>query len=249
MRAAETAVRERPILFSDAMVRAILDGRKTQTRRVVRPQPIHRVVEGLGGVTAGMDPAMDGAIWYDADGINPGRAMLCPYGRIGNRLWVREAWGYRGSVWNSREPAVRSHRLAYRADGATAEIGRPADYLSGVPRQRAPIPGESEYDRNDYCARFLKAWRPSIHMPRWACRLVLEIVDVRVERVNDINMADATAEGAAPLCDIHPGVQHTACAGIIPAFRGLWDSINGARGYGWGAMPWVWAITFRRVEG
>lgn len=87
-----TAVQSRPILFSGPMVRAILDGRKTQTRRIVKPQPVNRVVDGLAHVTIGMDPSEDGALWYDADGINPGREMRCPHGRIGDRLWVRETF-------------------------------------------------------------------------------------------------------------------------------------------------------------
>lgn len=98
--------RERPLLMSAEMVRVILDGRKRQSRRVILPQPRCRIIEGRAGLTIGMDPALDGGAWYDADGITPGRLLTCPYGGIDGRLWVREAF----TTWGAGD----SH-LAYRA--------------------------------------------------------------------------------------------------------------------------------------
>jgi hypothetical protein len=168
-------VRERPILFSGAMVRAILDGSKTQTRRVVKYR----------------DYAEDDSQVH---------ATECPYGQPGDRLWVRETWSV--PPGDEVEPGAR---LLYRAD--------PADDA-----QWSPAP--------------LFRWRPSIHMPRWASRLSLDLTGVRVEPVQDISEADAIAEGRNLLV-AHPGY-----------FPDTWDAINAARGYGWDANPWVWVLEF-----
>lgn len=102
--------RSRPIIMQPHNVRAILDGRKTQTRRIVKPQPKHRLIEGLGHVTHGMNPADDGAVWYDADCVKPGREVRCPYGRVGDDLWVREKW------WQAFKPTETSNGCVYYAD-------------------------------------------------------------------------------------------------------------------------------------
>lgn len=187
---------ERPILFSGAMVRAILDGKKTQTRRVVKPQP-----------PADWVPSpwpYDGAAWSD---------RRCPYGAPGDRLWVRETWAPI-SPDEERRP-IRECRIEYRADTSAAR------------------PGGWDEDTDDPEAA---RWRPSIHMPRWASRLTLEVTGVRVERVQDISEDDARAEGVYPYAD-NPR----------RFFQELWNSINGARGYGWNSNPWVWVVEFRRV--
>lgn len=176
--------KERPILFSGAMVRAILDGRKRQTRRVAKE------FDGL-----------------DVDKVLARfpRQRGCPYGEPGDRLWVRETWApdqCRADVFDP-EP----DRLAYAADF----VGEP-----------------------------MRRWRPSIHMPRTACRLVLEITEVRVERLNDCSEADAEAEGIAFLREV-PDVDETLTARQL--YECLWDSINGARA--WEKNPWVWVVEFR----
>jgi hypothetical protein len=205
-----TAVRERPILFSGAMVRAILDGRKTQTRRVVKPQPTHRLIQGLGGVTIGMNPADDGAVWYDADGIGPGREVRSPYGGVGDRLWVREAWWH---FTKSRE----ADRICYAAD-----------------------PGISTLPLFGWTARK----RPSIHMPRTASRITLEITGYRAERVQVITEADAEAEGFSGNDLAGTGLGYFDDR---EAFCATWNKLNGPRGYGWDVNPWVWVLTFRRL--
>jgi len=175
-------MKERPILFSGPMVRAILEGRKTQTRRVVKPQPAH--IPGIGTV-------------LNIDTIT-GRA--CPYGNPGDRLWVREAWAHRRWMLGDASP---NPTTVYRADG---------EDLKG-------------------CAR----WRPSIHMPRWASRIALEVVSVRVERLQDISEEDAKAEGI----DWVIGYRSR-----IPLFSALWERINGLGS--WNANHWVWVVEFKR---
>lgn len=183
-------MRERPILFSAAMVRAILEGRKTQTRRVVKRC-------GLWESTGG-------------DGMRP-MPEACPYGQPGDRLWVRETWGTGGYF---------PYPYAYRADGVE------------YPNER---------------------WKPSIHMPRAACRLVLEITDMRVERLQAISEADAAAEGAEhatePCDHVRRSCAEVGCLGPThrAGFADLWASINGQAS--WDANPWVWVVEFRRVEG
>jgi len=179
-----TAIKERPILFSGPMVRAILDGRKTQTRRILKPQPICTANDNW-------DIRSEG-VWK------------CPYGQPGDRLWVRETWRrHYGSV-------------NYRAD-----------HEDGAGHMR---------------------WRPSIHMPRWASRITLEITDVRVQQLQDITVTDIYAEGFDPWGDTQT---RTADFGdvshVYEWYASLWDKINGPGA--WNANPWAWAITFRRVEG
>lgn len=204
---------ERPILFSGAMVRAILEGRKAQTRRVVKPTMSTPKIAPLE-----MEPwIIDGERQEDDNGLPcwagyhpsyPGEAkwFTCPYGQPGDRLWVRETW----HLWGPPEHQT----LAFRADCADAE-----NYT----------------------------WRPSIFMPRWASRITLEITDVRVERVQAISKADVLAEGIS---------RYTFAKGAISAtppdprwkFIELWDGINAKRGYSWASNPWVWVLTFTRVQ-
>jgi hypothetical protein len=207
-------MKERPIIFSGESVRAILDDRKTQTRRVVKPQPTEKMwYQGAGGqlVGATKDP---GVIW-------------CPYGDALDRLWVRETWqigyetgepdiagGWRYSLIPPTGAAPRDGRVFYRAD-----------YPDGSGPQ---------------------SWRPSIHMPKWACLLRLRVVDVRVERVQEISEEDALAEGATGrnCCE-----QDRACGGGCGyCFRHGWDSLNTKRGHAWETNPWVWVITFEKLD-
>jgi len=217
------AVRERPILFSGPMVRAILNGSKTQTRRV------------LGG---GWFDAGDGTFLHVKRGCThtiddtenrEGLLRWCPYGVPGDRLYVRESWG----IVNMRcltSVMPDQQQIAYRAGKQM-----------GIPPKEGPCTLDrftTEW-RDDFTP---DRWRPSIHMPHWASRLTLEVVNVRVERLNQITPADAIAEGIPPAansvtidCDT-PNPVHD--------FRSLWDSINLKRAP-WSSNPWVWAITFK----
>lgn len=208
-------MRERPILFSGPMVRAILAGAKTQTRRVIKPQP--ELGDKMGFRWRGW---MYGIGQDDRETNSNFAHSSCHYGRPGDRLWVRETWCHTGSgVWSIDEAYLaQDGHVIYRADNTA---------WSGT------------------------KWFPSIHMPRWARRITLEITNIRVERVQEITNADAWQEGIeAPRLPITEpdGYQHQAQGweGIY-SFRQLWDSINASRGYGWEVNPWVWVIEFRRI--
>jgi len=190
-------VSNRPILFSAPMVRALLAGTKTQTRRVVKPQPVMR----------------DGEPEWPADAKRPrGRGFEdCPYGAPGDRLWVRETWNtFEG--WAGYFYAADNHSFGIGAD-----------------------------DDPDHIPEHAVRWRPSIHMPRAASRITLEITAVRVERLQDISEADAIAEGADPLLVPPDG----GSAPHVEGYRTLWEYINGAGS--WDLNPWVWVVEFRRV--
>jgi hypothetical protein len=258
------------------MVCAILDGRKTQTRRVVKPQP-----DGFWG---SMQHAFAGGVLQcvvTKEGKPTDKYLACPYGVPGDRLWVRETWGYRGAKWDGAVPDIWQTQIALAADDSVRVIDLPDQTFSEWKCQRKRRQGESAEDYDDYLTRSFHDWRPSIFMPRWASRITLEITDVRVQRVQDISEGDAEAEGAEP-CDSGlecsecpwigfedtPEVKRTDgedwgflcpnCSQLCAhhpideqyrfGVRHLWDSINAKRGFGWEANPWVWALTFRRVS-
>lgn len=201
-------VKDRPILFSGEMVRAILDGRKTQTRRVIKPQPgypgLARMVfennpfapSALKGTPAeNLRIAPDESVWLHEDscGNVVGIQGKCPYGQPGERLWVRETFA---DVNSEDGPA-----LAYKADGDVRTwhefskvFGK--DYGAGPSFNYDAYPGDYTMWHTDlFNGEPDPAWKPSIHMPRWASRITLEVTDVRVERLQDISEADAIAEG------------------------------------------------------
>jgi len=226
------AIRERPILFSGPMVRAILEGRKTQTRRVIVPQPW----EDVGTLRVGVyhpeivvrgeyEPGPDefGA-WSEGGEF----AVRCRYGAPGDRLWVREA-----------HALEFGERVVYRADRAARHF---QDFAFGG----LALHGERFWLDSGYEPG---RWRPSIHMPRWASRLTLELTDVRVERVQEISEDDAIAEGIEVVnrLVVRPDTRTIEQSPRI-AFRGRWDSTNAKRGYGWDANPWVWCLAFTVVQ-
>lgn len=186
-------MKTRPILFSGPMVRAILEGRKTMTRRIAKP-------EHFRGSVMPPDLAL----------ARPDSMTFCPYGTQGDRLWVRETWM---SVF---EVDTGFLGWAYRAGGMPQDDRSAGNYMDGTDR-----------------------WSPSIHMPRAASRITLEITGVRVERLQEITHADAIAEGCQP----HP---NATTQSKCDDFKRLWESINGPAS--WDANPYVWAITFNRIE-
>jgi len=205
-------VKERPILFSGPMVRALVEGRKTQTRRAMKPQPVH----GAEYAAKGFEPPC--ALHLDFYG-NPIGTHTCPYGAPGDRLWVRETWALvRGGAYQ-------------RSSG---DYDDPSFFEGKVPDARPAgwgVTFQNEWPDLDGTG----PWRPSIHMPRWASRLTLEVTEVRVQRLHDISSADACAEGCVE-------VGHGARAN----FQALWKTINGPDS--WDANPWCWCISFKRVE-
>jgi hypothetical protein len=217
---------ERPILFSAEMVRAILDGRKTQTRRVMKVQPWPDATVEVGPYhphwidrngESQPGPSTFGAVWDHQDIVNGGDAGLrCPYGAPGDTLWVREAW--------ASPCSTRELRDGVTACGITYRTGH----------EEAPGAGP----------RVDVKWRPSIHMPRWASRITLRITDIRVERLQDISEDDAKAEGVKPL---DYAAHHVAAGcGARIAFEQIWTTINGSGA--WEANPWVWVVSFERVK-
>lgn len=200
---------ERGMIFNAEMVRALLDGRKTQTRRPIKWKQTRFTEIG---------EREDGSKWpwsedaeHACDFWHP-----CPFGDVGDRIWVRETWNKYGGL------------LTYRADH---------DWIDDMRKETV-------------CTA---KWVPSIHMPRWASRILLEITDVRVERLNAISEEDATAEGVPPagsLLPDYPGTFLTPKGDFATAkvaFQRLWESIYGEES--WKANSWVWVISFKRVEG
>jgi len=224
-------LRERPILFSGEMIRAILDGRKTQTRRVVR------------------DRAWAADSWPMASGGYPEyERIACPYGQPGDRLWVRETWGWRGRLF-SIGAATEDVFVEYKEGGVKRTIVRPYGDEHGIPKQRCRCKptGDEWTDReahSDELTRFWASWRPSIHMPRWASRITLEVVSVRVERLGDISGDDVIAEGVE--CLPREGTISWA-QNCRDRFAALWDRINAKR-CPWSSNPWVFVVEFRRVS-
>ncbi|MEY0595182.1 hypothetical protein AB7309_18115 [Providencia manganoxydans] len=209
-------MKERGIIFNTEMVRAIINGRKTQTRRIVKHQR-HPSQE--------IKLCDDGFFHWSMIGAEkPLSAINYEYGRVGDRLWVRETW--QGPLVDSEKaydlfkdpaPYQKVENCVYKADG-----GHAPEYI--------------DFDDN-----FRQGWRPSIHMPRWASRITLEITDVRVERLQEASDDDFKAEGYPLERELTGGSTDAFCW-----FRNLWDSISKPE-CNFESNPWVWVIEFKRV--
>lgn len=211
-------MKERGMIFNGEMVRAILDGRKTQTRRIMAPQPADDIERCIF-------PNPEAIGWKSSLRHKHGSttAHFCHYRKPGDRIWVRETfqgplfdYDLMDSYCKDPTPFEKPEFCVYKADG---------------------VPAPEFYDADDelHCC-----WRPSIHMPRWASRILLEITNVRVERLKSISDGDAIREGCST-ADMKSG----DC--VADVFARLWASIYGAES--WNANPWVWVIEFKRVEG
>ncbi|EIX9650038.1 hypothetical protein AB1294_06245 [Klebsiella pneumoniae] len=247
-------MKERGMIFNGEMVRAILDGRKTQTRRIMKVQPESNQL-GLLLITDSTKHSDIGKYhWAESNATgNHVRSKLfsCPFGAVGDRIWVRETWAILGNEdgccidWEEKL-CKADERSAARIYRASCEQ-RPGNYgLWSIPDDADWKPHTKDY-------QYEGAWRPSIHMPRWASRILLEITDVRVEQLNAISEEDATAEGVPPagsLLPDYPGTFLTPKGDFATAkvaFQRLWESIYGEES--WKANGWVWVISFKRVEG
>ena len=239
---------ERPILFSGPMVQAILAGRKTMTRRIAKHikelniESYEREEKLFTSWTVKFEPGFRKIRASHSGGLLTKEEALCfianeycPHGRIGDRLWVREAFGEVYDICEHPEmdscPDERWHiEWKYRADSEQPVIEH--GYFTG--------------------------WKPSIHMPREVSRIVLEITDIRIERLQDISEADALAEGVEPVEIIcsrdgeKTAYRDYEFSGIYPnspkdSFKSLWRKINGADS--WAANPWVWVVEFKVIQG
>ncbi|USD22121.1 hypothetical protein MJO52_03020 [Microbulbifer variabilis] len=220
-------MKERPILLNGDMVRAILDGRKTQTRRLINPQPFNGVsdeeaIKQIGGLPPRLSlHQVINQAWRSGCADIP-----CPLGKPDDRLWVRE-----------------THHLSHQK-----KVTYRADY---------PFNPFNEDECGEDCSMVGEKWRPSIHMPRWASRITLEITAIRIQRIQNISEEDAIAEGvlnstlqAPPTKTVmyHCGPWPTPICGesARDAYGALWESTYGKDS--WDQNPWVWVIEFRRVE-
>ena len=209
-------MKESPIPFKGDMVRAVLSGQKTQTRRPMKPIPVYP--DAFGGLRREIH---DGQVHFWASGAElPAHKFRCPYGQPDDRLWVKET--------HARHPQFAE--VAYRADGEEFED---ADGFTWHPK-----------------------WTPSIFMPRALCRIILEITDIRVERVQNITSDGAIAEGAYEVRKVGDIAHATWTMDGLDwrydtpreAFAATWDSLYAARGLGWDVNPWIWVVTFKRAE-
>ena len=209
-------MKERPIPFKGEMVRAILNGQKTQTRRILKkPQPLDVLpmkIPNLWVALTERNPQPEG---------NHGKVIHCKYGIPGDRLWVKETWAN----------APRNQYI-YRANYIPRDFGSGdfgSDVLDIKTGDTVPL-----------------VWKSSRFMPKLASRITLEIVNVRVERVQEISEEDAEAEGIH-LLGLPEAERHNHPRKHIVAFHTLWDVINAKRGDGWDVNPWVWVIEFKRM--
>lgn len=220
-------MKERPILFSGDMVRAILDGRKTQTRRIVNA--------GFGISAQPVQEWNSPQEWFCPDGYydspenRVGNIIKCPYGQPGDRLWCREAFvdGYPHDPITDMPDCVdedgndKPLTVWYRATESELQwLDDDGFSVDNVP------------------------WKPSIHMPRKYCRLVLEVKAVRVERLQEIDETAIVSEGVD--CDVFTPDRPDI---LQKKFKTLWNTLNAKRGYGWDQNPWVWVVEFEVCNG
>ena len=224
-------MKERPILFSSPMVRAILEGRKTQTRRVVKPQPDSAkgwlYPQKMHGFTPEGRPFGNWLEWRmvgEDYPDTPNDSFFCPYGQPGDQLWVKETWRP-VSAWQG---SISGCEIEYRADGAKKAFAK----VWSVPKYKQP-------------------WKPSIHMFKDVSRITLEITGIRVERLQDISKEDSVFEGIE-VYELEEANTTTARFGDAhrytakEAYRDLWESINGPGS--WDANPYVWVVEFKRIN-
>lgn len=232
-------MKERPILMTPENAQKVHEGEKTQTRRIVKFPHMNPLGQWEATTVGGPDGGKDEhgktspesvAIWHTRTGDH----VFCPYGQVGDRLWIREAVAY-------KETDLVAYKGdgscgAWMGDGAGGRIWIHHGWIQGFSAQNGQYVGLSKYGGK---------WRPSLHMPRWACRTVVELTKIKVERVQDISEEDAKAEGCIPLPDAEIAAR---VAGDTPArmeFLALWKSIHGHDA--WDRNDYVWVLVFKKL--
>ena len=212
-------MKEHPILFSPAMIKAIFDGRKTQTRRVIRKQPTepYQSIVKCPQSKSGFAYAYNEPGWCSCV---PVQWCPCQKGDL-----LRET------------TCIAPKRFATPDDSCISDLDGDLRYVS------YKADGHSEEAMREYGLK----WTPSIHVPKWAARIWLKVKDIRVERLQDIAEQDAKAEGLNSFMPYYDSENSTG-NGFINAFANLWDSINKSSGYGWDTNPWVWVVEFERTD-
>lgn len=246
-------MKERPILFSTPMVEAIQNDRKTQTRRMMKPQPDVFEYDGMFAMTD--KSARWGAV------TNP-TYPPCPYGKVGDRLWVREKtrivdWNDEGEVVFQYADGTKSEWRQLYSDESDYDgekymewWGRYCNRLESLGAKTDDY-GQMSFDGVEF------PWKPSIHMPRSACRIILEITDVLCERLQEISEQDAISEGVETFRPVPGGgpaetmyrhylKENKWGPSPVHSFQTLWQLINGHDS--WAANPWIWAISFKRIQ-
>ena len=247
-------MKERPIIFSTPMVQAILDGRKTQTRRIVKPQP----EDGLWNddkYPRSLDSTLTG--WNGVvAGTGESKEFKCPYGKIGDILWVRETWRIVG--WRVGEPFVIEYKDGKKQFDVYLNESRADDYNIECTNQCLDAGLKTDIDDNFIRPKegYPTKWRSPRFIPKEACRIRLEITDIRVERLREINEKDAIAEGLKkdglfyftpnPKKKKWHDSENLVNLSPIETYRQLWESINGKGS--WEQNPWVWVISFKHIK-
>ncbi|MEI7261301.1 MULTISPECIES: ASCH domain-containing protein [Pectobacterium] len=254
-------MKETGIIFNGDMVRATLSGQKTQTRRIMKPQPTpcdyvdeHGKARGGHQWPSNIFRAMLHVERELQNGQGGWKGLVgdaCPYGDVGDRLWGREKWGVVSHAfdddgfmtsWTPDRPATAIHEMSFGKGYYSGHVIYAAD-------------GSFTWGDDDGHVDGRSCWKPSIHMPRAASRILREIIDVRVERLNDISEEDCWAEGIDAVdgrfenAEIIDMARKIGCCidDAKPMFALLWQSIYGAES--WNENPWVWVVSFKRIEG
>ena len=250
----EQAMREYPIIMGAKSVRDIFAGLKGETRRVVNPQPY--TLYQFNGTQCPRNPSkftINGKAKEIPDGL-----VKCPYGKVGDRLWVKETWGVVSHTFDENENICAW--VPDRPCTPITEMKFGNGYYDGHVIYKSD--GDFEWNAGDDCSIETKsAWNPAMYMPRLASRLTLEITGIRVKRLQDITIQDIRQEGIdiGTQCIDCMDMYGTPCCkddesecGILDEVRyeysTLWDSLNAKRGFPWSSNPWVWVIEFKKVE-
>lgn len=232
-------MKERGIIFNAEMVRAILDGRKTQTRRIIKSVPATHNFRGW--VTSSTRKKDEGkACWAIGDSplLKEPIRLNGPIGKVGDRLYVRETWSVVSHEFD--DDGLMIDYVPDRPTKAVHEMPYGHGYYTGHVVYYAD--GDFAWGDDDGCIDGRSCWKPSIHMPRWASRITLEIVDVHVERLKDAGDTEFKAEGFPLERELTGGSMDSFCW-----FRNLWDSVSPTN-FKYEDNPWVWVIEFRKVE-